>query len=149
MTCKACICLLLFHCKFCQQQYYLVKIGEELQPRGDSCAFFTYILQCQNNWWVLIVLHHQHHQPMIIMHVVINMIQLSSDEFPELLRGSIRQNQEGRFFEDFYRFYSDGWLIHFTSGGVCYGFFSLYIFICLGLLLRMRGVMSGRHCWSL
>lgn len=25
------------------------------------------------------------------------------DEFPEILRGSIRQNHEGRFYEDFYR----------------------------------------------
>lgn len=40
------------------------------------------------------------------MNVIIYVIQFSSDEFPEVLRGSIRQDQEGRFFEDFYRFYS-------------------------------------------
>ena len=27
----------------------------------------------------------------------------SSEEFPEVLRGSIRQDHEGRFYEDFYR----------------------------------------------
>lgn len=27
----------------------------------------------------------------------------SSEEFPEILRGSIREDHEGRFYEDFYR----------------------------------------------
>ncbi len=35
-------------------------------------------------------------------YIVINTVSVS-DEFPEILRGSIRQDHEGRFYEDFYR----------------------------------------------
>ena len=31
-------------------------------------------------------------------------LSCSSDEFPEILRASIRQDHEGRFYEDFYRY---------------------------------------------
>lgn len=69
---------------------------------------------------MLIILHHHQHHHLMYMNVIIYVIQFSSDEFPEVLRGSIRQDQEGRFFEDFYRFYSYFRYIWFTSGSSCY-----------------------------
>lgn len=36
-------------------------------------------------------------------HGYLHHLSCSSDEFPEILRGSIRQDHEGRFYEDFYR----------------------------------------------
>lgn len=92
-------------------------------------------------------------------HGFLHRLSCSSDEFPESLRGSIRQDHEGRFYEDFYR--SVPGVVHcfllstrtleptWGAGRMAEAFCRLWTVLSSGLWLRTRDVMSGRHCWSL
>lgn len=86
-------------------------------------------------------------------HGYLHHLSCSSDEFPEILRGSIRQDHEGRFYEDFYR--SVPAFIHCfllsmrPQAWMAAAFWRVWTVLSSGSWHRTRDVMSGRHCWSL
>uniref|UniRef100_A0A8C5BDW1 DEP domain-containing protein n=1 Tax=Gadus morhua TaxID=8049 RepID=A0A8C5BDW1_GADMO len=60
----------------------------------------------------------------------------SIEEFPEVLRGSIRQDHEGRFYEDFYRvvdryYRPTGWYLEERGGGATVYHDSCFVFLTL------------------
>lgn len=146
-------------------KHFDVLTGEELQSWGDCGAFFSYLLQCQNSGWdVLFFLISTTFETRTTF------IEWSpkrhwfcfffycTDEFPEVLRSSIRQDHEGRFYEDFYRlptFFKPTFInpLALSALLVRAGWRRRPLAdspsLSPGLSPRTRDGMSGRHCWSL